>query len=70
MTTTAAQLAALKANYAKGVLTLKQGGEEVTFASGEEMRRRIRDLETQLAAESSPSQQNGGFSYPAFDKGL
>jgi hypothetical protein len=70
MSATADQLAMLKENYGKGVLSLEQGGEKVTFASGDEMRRRIRDLEGQVAAESGPSSANDGVSYPSFDKGF
>lgn len=66
MSDVATQLATLKDMYAKGVLSLEQGGEKVTFASGEELRRRIGDLEDQLAGGSSSK----GFHYPAFNKGL
>jgi len=69
MSDVATQLAALKDMYAKGVLSLEQGGEKVTFASGEELRRRIGDLEDQLASQSGGSSSTG-FHYPAFDKGL
>lgn len=69
MSDIASQLAKLKDMYAKGVISLEQGGEKVAFASGEELRKRIGDLETQLAAESGPAPSTG-FSYPAFDKGL
>ena len=69
MSDTAAQLALLKANYANGVLCLEQGGEKVTFDTGDEMRRRIRDLVGQLALHSGGSASTG-IHYPAFTKCL
>ncbi|MFV1591164.1 hypothetical protein VWZ88_01190 [Phaeobacter sp. JH20_36] len=39
------QLQKLKDAYAKGVLSVELAGEKVTFTSGSEMRRRIRDIE-------------------------
>ncbi|MEO1733181.1 MAG: hypothetical protein AAFR45_06080 [Pseudomonadota bacterium] len=69
MNDTATQLATIKDMYAKGVLSLEQGGEKVTFVSGDEMRRRIGELEAQLAAESGGS-SSSGVHYPTFSKGL
>lgn len=69
MSTTAQQLATLKETYARGALSLEQGGEKVTFVSGAEMRLRIKALEAQLAAESGGSQASG-ITYPQFTKGL
>ena len=69
MSDVAGQLATLKEMYAKGVLSLEQGGEKVAFASGEELRRRIGDLEAQLASASGGAASTG-FHYPSFNKGL
>ena len=69
MSDVATRLARLKEMYAKGVLSLEQGGEKVTFASGDELRRRIGDLETELANQSGGA-PSSGFHYPNFDKGL
>lgn len=69
MSDIAGQLATLRAMYAKGVTSLEQGGEKVAFASGEELRRRIGDLEAQLESQSGATPSTG-FHYPSFDKGL
>ncbi len=69
MIDTATQLATLKEMYAKGAVSLEQGGEKVTFDSGPELRRRIKDLEAQLARETGGASSTG-FHYPSFDKGL
>ncbi|WP_299145987.1 hypothetical protein [uncultured Tateyamaria sp.] len=69
MSDTATQLATLKSMYAKGVLSLEQNGEKIAFASGAELRRRMGDLETQLAKESGKS-VSSGFHYPSYNKGL
>jgi hypothetical protein len=69
MSDEATQLATLKEMYGKGVLSLEQGGEKVTFVSGDELRRRIGDLEAAEAARSGGSSATG-FHYPSFDKGL
>ena len=69
MSDTATRLATLKGMYAKGVLSLEQNGEKVSFASGAELRRRISDLETELARETGGTVATG-FHYPAFDKGI
>ncbi|WP_147127808.1 phage head-tail joining protein [Shimia ponticola] len=66
---TAAQLARLKDMYAKGVLSLEQGGEKVSFADGRELRTRIADLERQLQAEQGMAGAQSGISYPAYDRG-
>lgn len=49
------QLQKLKDAYAKGVLSVELAGEKITFASGAEMRRRIRDIERQLGIGSGGS---------------
>lgn len=67
MSTTAEELATLRAMYAKGVTSLEQGGEKVSFASGAELRTRMAELEAQLARESG--QGGTGFNYPGFTKG-
>lgn len=43
------QLQKLRDAYAKGVLSVELAGEKVTFTSGAEMRRRIRDIESNLS---------------------
>lgn len=68
MSDTAVQLATLKEMHAKGVLSLTQGGETVTFASGPELRTRIAYLERQLAQETSGAAPTG-ISYPTYSKG-
>ena len=50
---TAAQLQELKDNYAKGILSAELAGEKVTFASGKEMRRRIREIESEVQGSSN-----------------
>jgi hypothetical protein len=47
------QLQKLRDAYAKGVLSVELAGEKVTFASGSEMRRRIRDIEGNLTGGGS-----------------
>lgn len=69
MSDVAEQLATLKEMYAKGALSLEQGGEKVAFASGAELRRRIRDLEDELASQSGKPKSTG-FHYPSFSKGF
>jgi len=70
MSTTAIQLATLKAMHAKGVLTMTQGGETVTFDSGADLRRRISYLEATLARENGTVRPNAGVTYPHFTKGF
>ena len=43
------QLQKLKDAYAQGVLSAELAGEKLTFTSGAEMRRRIRDIESNLS---------------------
>lgn len=50
---TAGQLQDLKDNYAKGILSAELAGEKVTFASGKEMRRRIREIEAEVLGSSN-----------------
>lgn len=69
MSDIAADLAQLKNSYRKGALSLEQNGEKVTFVSGEEMRRRIADLEAEIAREAGKV-PSSGFHYPAYNKGL
>lgn len=69
MSDTAAELANLKKMHNKGVLSLEQNGEKVTFASGAELRTRIAILEAQLQREQSGA-ASSGFHYPVFDKGV
>ena len=69
MSDIAAQIALLKDMYAKGVLTLTQGGETVTFASGDEILRRIAVLEAWLA-KSQGATPATVVHYVTFDKGF
>lgn len=69
MSDTADKLATLKDMYRKGVLSLEQGGEKVTFVSGADLRRRIGDLEKELAIETGGA-VSSGFHYPSYNKGL
>lgn len=62
---TAAQLAELKANYARGVKSVQKGDERVEFRSMSEMAEIIRRIEAELAA-TAPARQV----YPAFSRGL
>jgi len=43
------ELKKLKELYAKGLLSAELAGEKLTFASGKELRLRIRDLESQIS---------------------
>lgn len=70
MSDTAKQLATLRDMHAKGVLSLSQGGETVTFASGEDLRKRIAYLQGELDRESGSARASGGFHYPTYTKGL
>jgi len=45
---TSEQLNKLREAYTKGVLSVELAGEKITFVSGSEMRRRIRDIEAEL----------------------
>ncbi|WP_416368590.1 phage head-tail joining protein [Tritonibacter mobilis] len=47
------QLQKLRDAYAKGVLSVELAGEKITFTSGAEMRRRIRDIESDLSGGGS-----------------
>lgn len=67
MSYNAGQLAKLKEMYAKGVLTLEQGGEKVSFASGDELRTRIQHLEAEIAAQGQAPETT--VTYPEFSKG-
>lgn len=69
MSTTADELANLKSMYAKGVLSLEQGGEKVSFATGTELRARIAFLERKLARETGGA-ATSGFNYPTFNRGF
>ena len=54
MAWTQAEIDRAKANYAKGALKLRlSNGEEVTFASGDDMLKRIRTMETEVAGSPS-----------------
>lgn len=55
---TQADLDRLEKAYAKGVRTVRYGGEEVTFASGDEMQKAIAYVKQALASDAdkpSPS---------------
>lgn len=65
MSYTPEQLAALKANIAKGVTSLEVNGEKVTFRSLDEMRRIAAMIEDEL----SPVPRRGGFHLPTFSRG-
>ena len=70
MSDTATQLATLKKMHAKGVTSLEQGGEKITFARGKELRQRINFLEAELAKEGNGGKAALQISYPAYNKGL
>lgn len=63
---TSDQLKALKDAYAKGVLSVELNGEKITFTSGKEMRRRIRELEGEILGSSNEM----SVSYPSTGRGL
>ncbi|MGH1447425.1 MAG: phage head-tail joining protein [Cognatishimia sp.] len=63
---TSEQLQDLKDAYAKGVLSVELAGEKITFTSGKEMRRRIRDIEGAI----SGSGDGMTVSYPSTGRGL
>lgn len=64
---TAEQLQKLKDAYAKGVLSVELAGENITFAGGSEMRRRIRDIERQLSGGASGGDVS--ITYPTIGRG-
>jgi hypothetical protein len=70
MSSFAEQLAMLRLMYAKGVTSMEQGGEKVAFASGEELRRRIAELEGLVNAKSDGGGGAQGIHYPEFDRGF
>lgn len=52
MAYTQADLETLKKAYAAGVLTVRYSdGKQVTYPSGDDLRQRIREVETELAAQ-------------------
>lgn len=64
MAYTAEDLAALKANIARGVTSLEVAGEKVTFRSLDEMRRIVSMIEDDLAPKPK-----SGFHLPTFSRG-
>ncbi|AZV00195.1 MULTISPECIES: phage head-tail joining protein [Paracoccus] len=66
MAYTAADLAALKANIAKGVTSLEVAGEKVTFRSLDEMLKLAAVIEAELDAGLS---RRGGLHLPTFSRG-
>jgi hypothetical protein len=61
----AEDLAALKANYAKGVAEISRGDERIKFRSLGEMERIISRVEASMSGT-----QRVGIHYPSFDKGF
>ncbi|NVK57318.1 MAG: hypothetical protein HWE26_17075 [Alteromonadaceae bacterium] len=61
------QVDALRAALARGATRYKLNGEEVTFASLAEMRRQLRDMETEIAGGSVAGPT---LSYPKTSRGL
>ncbi|PYG33115.1 phage head-tail joining protein [Pelagimonas varians] len=66
MSYTQAQVDHAKAMYAKGALSLELNGEKVTFVSGAEFRRRIREME----AGVSGTGQGMTITFPKTGRGL
>ncbi|PYG29975.1 phage head-tail joining protein [Pelagimonas varians] len=60
------QIDKAKEQYAKGALELELNGERVKFVSGKEFRRRIQDMEDQVAGGSSGM----SVSYASSSRGL
>jgi len=60
------QIDSLKAAVAKGVTRLKMGDEEVQFASLADMRRQIREMETEIVGATA----NMSVSFPKASRGL
>jgi len=65
MSYTAEDIAALKANLARGIRTAKLNGEEVTFASMAEMRQQLAIMEREV----NGAQRVTHFQ-PRYDRGL
>lgn len=64
MAYTVEELAALKANMAKGVTSVEVNGEKVTFRSLDEMRRIVSMIEDELFPKPA-----SGFHLPTFSRG-
>lgn len=64
MAYTVEDLAALKANIARGVTSLEVNGEKVTFRSLDEMRRIVAMIEDDLMPKPK-----SGFHLPTFSRG-
>jgi len=60
------QIDSLKAAVAKGVTRLKMGDEEVQFASLADMRRQIREMESEVVGATA----NMSISFPKTSRGL
>lgn len=66
MAYTVEDLAALKANIAKGVTSLEVAGEKVQFRSLDEMLKLVAVIEAELDPRIP---QRSGFHYPTFSRG-
>lgn len=63
-------LAALERNYALGVLKGRINGEEVQFADGADMARRIAVIKREIAALEAPASVRPRVFYPTFGRGV
>lgn len=61
MAWTQAELDALKSAYAQGVTRVSYEGKTVEYASGDDLRRRIREIEGEIAATSGKKKPVAGF---------
>ena len=66
MAYTQEQIDSLKAAVAKGATRLRMGDEEVQFASLADMRRQIREMESEMVGAT----QGMSVSYPKTSRGL